>query len=128
MGIMMFLVLRLLLRRTWIALVVFSALTMLLFSPGTGHPAPYLIGLLISMALFWFVLFRFGLLPIILGSTVCDLLLILPLTFNLTAWYGYVTPLTLFVTVGVAVWGFWVALAGRPLFRDEILQAETGAR
>ena len=123
-GIMMFLVLRLLLRRTWIAVVVFSALAMLLFNPGTGHPAPYLIGLLIGILLFWFVLFRFGLLPIVLGSTVCDLLLFLPLTFDLTAWYRHVTLLTLFVTVGVAVWGFWTALAGRPLFRDEILEAE----
>jgi len=127
-GIMMFLALRLLLRRNWIAVVVFSALVMLLFNPGTGQPAPYLIGLLIGMLLFWFVLFRFGLLPIVLGSTVCDLLLTLPLTFNLTAWYGYVTLLTLLVTVGVAAWGFWTALAGRPLFRDEILEAEAGAR
>jgi len=125
-GIMMFLVLRLLLRRTWIAAVVFSALSMLLFNPGTGHPAPYLIGLLMGILLFWFVLFRFGLLPVILGSTVCDLLLYLPLTFDLTAWYGYVTLLTLFVTVGVAAWGFWIALAGRPLFRDQILKAEAG--
>jgi hypothetical protein len=124
---MMFLVLRLLLRRTWIAVVLFSALAMLLFNPGTGHPAPYVIGILISILLFWFVLFRFGLLAIILGSTVCDLLLQLPLTFNLTAWYGYVTLLTLFVTVGVAFWGFWTALAGRPLFRDEILGAKAEA-
>ena len=56
--------------------------------------------------------------------TVADLLRLLPLTFDLSAWYGYVTLLTLFVTVGVAVWGFRVALAGRPLFRDEILEAE----
>jgi hypothetical protein len=53
------------------------------------------------MSLFWFVLFRFGLLPIILGTTVYYLLRFLPLTFDLTAWYGYVTLLTLFVTVGV---------------------------
>ena len=56
------------------------------------------------------------------------LLRLMPLTFDLTAWYGYVTVLTLFVTVGVGVWGFWAALAGRPLFRDEILEAGPGAR
>jgi serine/threonine-protein kinase len=127
-GIMMFLVLRLLLRKTWIAVVVVTALSMLLFNPGTGHPVPYVISVLIGMLVFWFVLFRFGLLPIVFGRTVCDLLLLLPLTFNLTAWYGYVTLLTLFVVVGVAAWGFWAALAGRPLFRDEILEAEAGAR
>jgi hypothetical protein len=93
-----------------------------------GQSASFLICLLISIALFWFVLFRFGLLPVILGATVTNLLVILPLTFDLTAWYGYVTLLTLFVVAGVAVWGFWNALAGRPLFRDEILAAEAGAR
>ncbi len=127
-GIMMFLVLRLLLRRTWIAVVVFSALSFVLFNPGTGHPAPYLIGFLIGLPLFWFVLFRFGLLPVVLGVTVSALLQSLPLTFNLTTWYGYVTLVTLFITVGVAAWGFWTALAGRPLFRDEILEAEVEAR
>ena len=59
---------------------------------------------------------------LILGYTVSYLLRLLPLTFDLTAWYGYVTLLTLFVTIGIAVWGFRVALAGRPLFRDEILE------
>jgi hypothetical protein len=127
-GIMMFLVLRLLLRRTWIAMLLFSALLIVLYTTGTGHPGPYLISLLFWIPLFWFVLFRFGLLPIIFGITVFHLLRFLPLTFDLTAWYGYVTLLTLFVTVGVTVWGFWIALAGRPLFRDEILEAEAGAR
>ncbi len=64
----------------------------------------------------------------VLGYTVADLLRFLPLTFNLTAWYGHVTLLTLFVTVGVAVWGFRAAVAGRPLFRDEILEAEVETR
>ena len=36
--------------------------------------------------------------------------------------------LTLFVTIGVTAWGFWTALAGRPLFRDEILEAAAEAR
>ena len=122
--IMMFLILRLLLRRTWIAVIAFSALVTLISSPGTGHPVPYLIGFLIILAVIWFVLFRFGLLPYLLGFTVFPLLRFLPLTFDLTAWYGYVTLLVLFVTVGAAAWGFWTALAGRPLFHDGILEVE----
>ncbi len=74
------------------------------------------------------MLCRFGLLPVILGYTITDLMRLLPLTFDLTVWYGHVTLLTLFVTVGVAVWGFRAALAGRPLFRDEILGAEAEVR
>jgi len=37
-GIMMFLVLRLLLRRTWIAVTVFTVLMLVVFNPATGHP------------------------------------------------------------------------------------------
>ncbi len=69
-----------------LVLYVVSVLAVVLFNPGTGHPAPYLIGMLITVPLYWLVLSRFGL------------------------------------------WGFRVALAGRPLFRDEILSAQTGAR
>jgi serine/threonine-protein kinase len=119
LGILMLLVMRLLLRRTWIALGVVIALTLALFNPGSGHPAPWLIGLLVLATVHWLVLFRFGLLPVVLGTTVGKVLLVLPLTYDLTAWYGYVTVVVLCVTVGVAVWGFWIALAGRPLFRDE---------
>jgi hypothetical protein len=80
------------------------------------------------VGLLCFVLFRFGLLTVILGYTVSNLFLQLPLTFDLTAWYGYVTLLTLLFTVGIAVWGFWIALAGRSLFRDKILKGEAEAR
>ncbi len=127
-GIMMILVLRLLLRKTWISMIVFTVLMFIAFHPGTGHPMPHLIETLLVVGLLCFVLFRFGLLTVILGYTVSNLFLQLPLTFNLTAWYGYVTLLTLFFTVGIAVWGFWVSLAGRPLFRDKILKGEAEVR
>jgi len=127
-GIMMILVLRLLLRKTWIAMIVFTALMFVAFHPGTGHPIPYLISILIVVSLLCFVLFRFGLLAVMIGYTVSKILHELPLTFDLTAWYGYVTLLTLFITVGLAAWGFRVALAGRPLIRDKILEAEAEAR
>jgi len=127
-GVMMLLILRLLLRRTWIALTVFTVLAAVLFNPGTGLPLPYLAVFMVSTAIFWTIFFRIGLLPVILGATISDLLRLLPLTFDLSAWYGYVTVLTLLVTVGIGVWGFRAALAGRPLFRDEILEAGGGTR
>ena len=110
------------------ASAVFTVLAVVLFNPGTGHPLPYLAGIVVVMSIFWVVFFRVGMLPAILGATISDLLRHLPLTFGLSAWYGYVTILTLLVTVGVGVWGFRAALAGRPLFRDEILEAGAGAR
>ena len=69
-----------------------------------------------------------GLLAVMIGYTFSHLLVELPLTFDLTAWYGFVTLMTLVIPVGIAVWGFRIALAGRPLFRDEIPEAEKNAR
>ncbi len=121
LAIVMFLVLRLLLRRTWIAVAVTTVFNLVGFYPGAGHPLPYVIAVLMAVGLFWLVLFRFGLLPVLVGSAVQNLLDEFPLTFDLTAWYGHVTLLVLPVVVAVALWGFRVALAGRALFRDEIL-------
>jgi hypothetical protein len=83
---------------------------------------------LLGLSAFWLVLFRFGLLPVMIGASISDLLLTMPLTPDLTAWYAYASVLTLLVVVGVLVWGFTVSLAGRPLFRDELLDAGAGAK
>jgi serine/threonine-protein kinase len=123
-GIITLLLLRVLLRKTWIAIVVATALFIFVFMPSHGDLLPYLFAFLIVVSLFWIVLFRVGLLAVLVGETINLLLRILPLTFDLTAWYAHVTLLTLAVVLGLAGWGFWVSLAGRPLFRDEILESE----
>jgi hypothetical protein len=123
--IIMFLVLRVLLRKTWAAVAAVSVLLVVVFNPATGSPWSYLISFLIVLPFYWVVLFRSGLLAIMTGTSLSFLLLRLPLTFDLTAWYAEVTLLVVLVVLGVATWGFWAALAGRPIFRDEI--AETGA-
>jgi serine/threonine-protein kinase len=126
-GVMTLLVLRLLVRKTWIAFVLTSVLFFFTAAPSQGNVLPFVFCFLVLAAAFWLVLFRFGLLSIVVGATVSDLLQQLPLTFDLTAWYADVTLLTLALILGLAGWGFWVSLAGRPLFRDQILEAE-GAR
>ena len=65
------------------------------------------------------MLFRFGLLSLLVGWTVFYVLLSLPLTF-VTTWYSYATFLALAAVLGLIAWGFLVSLAGRPLFRDEL--------
>jgi serine/threonine-protein kinase len=121
-GVILILVLRVLVRKTWIAVSVASVLFLAFYLPSYGHLLPYVVGMLVAMALFWIVLFRIGLLAIFVGATVRDLLLYLPLTFDLGAWYAEVTLVAVAIVAGLAAWGFWVSLAGRPLFRDEILE------
>jgi protein kinase-like protein len=124
-GIMMFLVLRLLLRKTSLAVAVMSLLAFILFNPGAANPWPFLIGFSAGFTLFWIVFFRCGLLPVVIGACVEQLLVQLPLTVELTAWYSQVTLLVLLIVLGIAAWGFRISVRGRSLFSDEI--AEPGA-
>jgi serine/threonine-protein kinase len=123
-GIMLFLVLRLLLRRTWIAAAVMTILAAIMFNPGSGSPYAYIAAIIPTLALFWFVLFRYGFLAIMIATTVSDLLRAMPLTLDVSAWYGGITLLTLFLSLGLAFFAFYSSLGGKPIFRDEIFEAE----
>ena len=122
-GIMLLLVLRVLTRKTWIAVGLTTIALFFMVNPGEGDQWPFIIGFILIATIHWFVFFRFGLLAVIVGTTIGELFQNFPLTFNLTAWYALPTLLVVALTLGVAGWGFWVSLAGHPLFRDEILEA-----
>jgi len=124
----LFLVLRLLLRRTWITIGIISLMILVMYLPDVGHPAPYLIVSLVMLAMFWFVLLRFGLLAATVGFGVRAMLTTLPLTFDLFAWHANATRIVLVLIVGLAAWGFTAATAGRPLFRDSILGERRAGR
>jgi hypothetical protein len=111
-----------LLRRTASALVVVALLGSILFYPETGSVPGYIVGWVFSIALFWGVLFRFGLLPFAALYHVFRLLERVPLTLDPAGWYLGAVLLALTFIAAPALWGFWTARAGRPLFRDEILE------
>jgi len=116
------LIFRLLLRRTTAALVVVALLGSVSFYPETGSIPGYIVGWGISIALFWGVLFRFGLLAFAAMYHVFRLLDQLPLTLDPAGWYLGAVLLALTFIAAPALWGFWTSRAGRPLFRDEILE------
>jgi len=57
----------------------------------------------------------------LVGFSVQALLQSMPLTFDLSAWYAGSTWITLIVIAALTAWGFFVSLAGRPVFNDELL-------
>jgi eukaryotic-like serine/threonine-protein kinase len=116
------LILRLLLRRTAPAALVAGLLGSILFYPETGSIPGYVVGMGFTMALFWGVLFRFGLLAFAALYYVFRLLDQLPLTLHPDGWYLGAVLLALTFIAAPALWGFWTSRAGRPLFRDEILE------
>ena len=120
--VMFLLLLRMLLRRTWLAVGVISLMFIGVSLPDTGPVLPALIATPLLFALFWALLFRFGLLSFAASFAIAGMFDTLPLTLDLTAWYSATTWITAIVVLGLGFWGFWTALAGRPLFADEILR------
>jgi hypothetical protein len=117
---------RLVLRRTVPALVVVSLIGMVLFSRDSGFTPAYLAGYLAWMTICWLVLFRAGLLAFAAMFIVSGLIGQLPLIPHPAGWYLGTMILSLTIIVAPAFYGFWTSQAGRPLFRDEVL--ETAAR
>jgi hypothetical protein len=123
--VMFLLFFRLLVRRTWLASALTSVFALLAFAPQIPEgQAIFLCMFPLILLMFWIVLFRFGLLPILLGSSITDLLRQMPLTYDLSAWYGGPTLLTLALVIGIAIWALRAALSGRRIARDPALEME----
>ena len=102
--------------------LVVAVLGSILFYPETGSISGYVVGWILSMALFWGALFRFGLLAFAAMYHVFRLLDQLPLTLHPEDWHLGAVLLALTFIAAPALWGFWTSRAGRPLFRDGILE------
>jgi membrane protein CcdC involved in cytochrome C biogenesis len=93
----------------------------------TNTGGDYFWATFIASAVIWFsiylVLRRFGLLALIAGLVVQNILAVFPITSHLGRWYAPAGTTGLLVIVGVAVFGFYNALAGQALFSDDGLDA-----
>jgi hypothetical protein len=119
-GVMLFLVLRVVTRNTLAAVVGTTLLALVMYNPGAITSVSYLSSFAIIAALFWVVLFRAGLLALLLAYSVDAILRGVRVTPDVGAWHALPMWLAFGTVVIVAAWGFRVALSGRTLFRDEI--------
>jgi hypothetical protein len=115
----LFFILRLVLRRNWVAALVMSLLFCI---PSLGAQNPLLDALFTApfVLLYLFILYRFGLVALTVLYFIDQLANNLPLATPLGAWYtegGVVAMITILV---VAFYGFYVSRVGKPIF-------ETGA-
>ena len=113
-------VLRVLLRKEWLAAIVFVALWVALRILGSNHPGieglPW--ALLYTIAVI--VVFRFGFVALAVGLFVTDTMLNVPLTLDFSAWYASSSLLPLLSVAVLAVWGFYNALAGQKLWQRDV--------
>jgi len=94
----------------WLALVAAS----------TNTGGDYPIVRFAAAALMWLsivpILRRYGLLALVVGLVVQNVLLVFPLTSHLARWYAPVGLAGIFVIAAVGVYGFYTSLGGKPLF------------
>jgi hypothetical protein len=105
--------LRAVLRKEWLAAGTFVLIMSVPFGRGAIVPIAVLFGVVQAAALI-FVFLRFGLLAFVFCNFFTHFLEF-PLTADSSAWYAGTSLFLLLVLAAIAVYGFRIALAGRPL-------------
>jgi protein kinase-like protein/zinc ribbon protein len=113
-----------LLRKTWLAIVAIVVLGTFfsLTSSGQEHPWYSAVALIILYVSFLLVLKRFGLLTLIVGLVVQNVLLIFPTTTHFSRWYAATGLTGLAAIAALSAYTFYTALAGQHLFSGELLE------
>src|SRR5271157_3034058 len=114
---LMLFLLRVLLRKQWIAAAVFVAITSTVPAIGSASPWADTFENALIFGVLALVLLRFGLLAAIVAYASFDLLSACPPTLDLSAWYIGLVFIPLAAVALIAIYGFRTSLAGRPLFR-----------
>jgi predicted Ser/Thr protein kinase len=110
-------ILRVVLRRDWLAAAGFVLLYMFLNGlTATASPALVALFSAVETGLLVFMMLRFGLVALIASSFVYVLMLMFPITGDFSVWYAGASLLALLSVAAIAVFAFHASLGGRPLF------------
>jgi len=112
-------ILRMVLRRDWLAAGAFVAIYVLLGAlASTGSPALAALFTAVSTGLLVFAMLRFGLVALIASFFVMVLLQMFPITADFSAWYAGASLFALLSVAALAALAFRASLAGRRLLGD----------
>ena len=114
----LFVALRLVTRRTWIAIPIGMYVLFIFWSSFGQAAAYYWIELTLEVsivALFTFVLIRFGLLAAAIAAITFRLGTAVPLTLDLSHWSATPSNWTLAGVIALALFGYYASRGGRPL-------------
>ena len=116
--VLLFVLLRLLLRRSWIGTAAGGLLPSIVsLTQLSGFDSPVtLLFPLVSGALLTFVVVRFGLLPSAVTLFVYTIVTRTPLTLETSHWSATASNWTLAGFIGLTLFGFYASRAGQPLF------------
>jgi serine/threonine-protein kinase len=123
MGLLfVFILLRLLLRNTWVAAATVVALIVVVASVWGASTVTTAVAALFISSLLWVVL-RFGILPGTLFLAISTLASWSLLTLDFSAWYASLGLVIIALTLALAVWSFRHALGGRKVLSESFLDA-----
>ena len=111
--LLLFFLLRVLLRREWLAAVVFTLAFALGRGFASGYPAILSPTYAVVYGLLVFILLRFGLVAVVACLFVANTMTTAVFTANFGAWYGTSSLVVCLCVIGIAVWAFRTSLAGR---------------
>lgn len=112
-------ILRMLLRREWLTAGAFVALYVIL--GGLASPVAPVVSALFAgaeVALFIFLMLRFGLVSAMAASLAYVLMALFPITADFSNWYAGTSLFALVSVAALAAFAFHSSLGGRPLFDD----------
>ena len=120
-------ILRVLLRKPWLAALAFVALWVGIKLQGNPHWMLNLPGFLVVYGVAAFMILRFGLITLATGIFVVDLLLTIPITTNPASWYMGGSLFVLATVVAMTLWGGFTALGRAKGLPGTILRITIGA-
>jgi len=109
-------VLRALVRKEWLAAMLFVGLWTAVRTAGSDHPMIDGSLQLVVYSLLVFVIFRFGLVALAVGMVAADVLLNAPLTLDFSYFYASSGVFVLLSVAAIAAWGFYNALGGQKVW------------
>jgi serine/threonine-protein kinase len=117
----LFFLLRVLLRREWLAALVFVSLFVAEVLP-SNYPVVHAIYMAVVYGSLVLLMTRLGLVALSAEQITFYCLWYPPMTLHLGAWYGTPTVFVLDAITAIAVYGFRTSLAGRPIFSGAALE------
>ena len=121
-GFFLFFLLRVIVRKEWIAIGSVMAIIVIL----SGMNGAWIAGAIGSVIAGLSLLFiaRFGLLPMSVSIFTSSLLSNFPLTTDTSLWYFGSTVFVVSIVLAMAAWATYTALAGRKMFIADLLDAD----
>lgn len=112
--------LRVLVRNRWVAAGLFVLVFAIPKILATNHPlidSPVWVIIYLIAAV---AVVRFGLIVLAVAVFTANVLLNLPFTMDFSAWYAPASACVVLSIIALAVWGFYTALAGQRLLKEEL--------